>query len=328
MADGPLLAPSVDLDAQAAAMAANRVGSVRVAVYWSEAQPSPTGPLALGGTDALVLAAARKGLDVLPVVLRAPRWARRVEADPGSPPRDNATYGRFLKALVERYGVNGALWREHPEVAARPIRRWQVWNEPDIPRYWTPAKSPTAWAKPYIALLRAARTALKAADPGSTVICAGLTNMSWVDLRRLYAAGARGLFDVAAIHPFSKKVSNVVKLVRLARSEMRRAGDARKHLLLTEVSWSSGRGQATITYGWETSELGQAERVRQALRALTAIRDSARLDGLYWYTWLSPAPGGAASFDYSGLRRLDGAGAIVDKPALQSWRDTVAALRR
>jgi hypothetical protein len=39
MADGPLLGGAVDLGGQTAAMRDAGVGSVRVAVYWSEAQP-------------------------------------------------------------------------------------------------------------------------------------------------------------------------------------------------------------------------------------------------------------------------------------------------
>lgn len=328
MADGPLLAPATDIAAQAAAMAGANVGSLRLAVYWSDAQPSPTAPLDLAATDAVVLAAARNAIGVLPVVLRAPSWARRDAGDPGSPPRRNSDYANFLTALVARYGPSGTLWAEHPDVPRTPIRRWQVWNEPDIRKYWTPARSQTAWARPYVALLRAAHTALKRADRGSTVVAAGLTNRSWIDLRRLYAAGARGHFDVAALHPFSRRVSNVVKIVRLARAEMRRAHDARRRVLLTEISWSSGKGSSTFNYGWETTEQGQAERVRQILPALAKVRRAYRIDGVYWYTWLSPAPGSRDSFDYGGLRRLDGAGGVVDKPALFAFRDTVALLRR
>lgn len=328
MLDGPALAPGLDLDSQGAVMAVSGVGSVRLAVYWSDAQPTRGVPADLSATDRVVLAAARYGITVLPVVLRAPPWARTTASDPASPPRRNTDYQDFLTVLVRRYGPNGSLWAAHPEVRRVPVRRWQVWNEPDIPRYWSPARSRTAWAAPYVRLLRAARSALKRADSGCSVVAAGLTNRSWVDLRRLYAAGARGLFDEAAIHPFSRRVSNVVKLVSLARREMSRAHDARRPLALTEVSWSSGRGQSTLNYGWETTEGGQADRVRQALTALAKVRVRDRLTSVYWYTWLSPAPGGRASFDYGGLRRLDDDGDIVDKPALTAYRETVAKLRR
>ncbi len=328
MADGPLTGPSADLDGETAKMKATGIASVRVALYWSDAQPTP-GALELGPTDALVLAAARQGLTVMPVVLRAPAWARRQADDLASPPRSNADYAAFLKQLVARYGPAGSLWAANPGVRKVPVRTWQLWNEPDIPKYWAPAASKNAWATPYVALARAGRAALKLADPGSTAVCAGLTNQSWIDLRKVYAAHGRGACDVMAIHPFSAKISNVVKLVRLARLEMRKAGDAQRRLLLSEVSWTSAKGYAKLNYGWESTEGGQADRIRLALKALAAIRVSARLTGMYWYTWLSPAPGTSlASFDYAGLRKLDRAGQAVDKPALAAFRETVAALRR
>src|SRR5690606_17027153 len=144
----------------------------------------------------------------------------------------------------------------------------------------------------------------------------------WRDLDALYAAGARGLFDEAAIHPFSRHVRNVVRIVRYARRVMRRHGDARTPLALTEVAWSSGAGRAGHVYGWETTQRGQARRLRAALRPLARQRRQLRISRVVWYTWLSPAPGSRYSFDYAGLRRLDARGRIVDKPALRAFRRT------
>lgn len=322
-ADGPALGPAGGLGTQAPAIRASGTRAIRVSAYWSELEPA-RGLIDLRRFDAVVLDAARAGVTVLPVVHRTPAWAAAQPGVIGSPPRDPSSYPRFLTALVARYGPRGSLWAAHPGVRPRAIRRWQVWNEPDIGKYWTGAP----WASTYVALLRRAHAALKRADPGSVVVAAGLTNRSWIDLRAVYAAGGRRWFDVAAVHPFSRRVSNVVKIATLARREMRAAGDARKPLLLTEVSWSSGLGRSTFNYGWETTEAGQATRVRQVLSALAARRTSLRLGGLFWYTWLSRAPGGADSFDYAGLRRVGAGGTAVDKPALVAWRQTIARLTR
>jgi hypothetical protein len=313
MADGPLLGSKVDLARETRLMRSSGVASIRVAFYWRELEPQP-GQFAWAEADRVVAAAAASGLDVLPVVVRSPSWASGGDNREGAVP-DNAAYARFCAALVARYGPGGAF------VPGRPIRRWQLWNEPDIPRYW----SGRPWATTYVALLRAGRDAIKAADAGAKVVAAGLTNRSWQDLAEVYAAGARGLFDEAAIHPFSRRVSNVMKIVRLARAEMRRRGDARVPLLLTEVSWSSGRGRSTFNYGWETTERGQAERVGQALRALSRERTRLRIGGVWWYTWLSPPLGDRESFSYAGLRRLRG-DRVVDKPARSAFSRAVRRL--
>jgi hypothetical protein len=225
---------------------------------------------------------------------------------------------------VRRYGPGGSFWAQRPDLSRRPIRRWQVWNEPDIRKYW----SRQPFAPSYVRLLRAAHRAIHAVDRGARVLLAGLTNRSWIDLRGVYAAGGRGAFDVAAAHPFSRRVANVIKIVLLVRREMRRHGDRRTPLALTELSWSSGAGSSTFNYGWETTEQGQAQRIRAVLPALAALRRPLRLDGVYWYTWLSPPIGGHDSFDYGGLRRLGADGTIIDKPALAAFRETVRKLTR
>ena len=315
MSDGAVFAPTVDLGSELALMRNSGVGSTRVAVQWRALQPQP-GVLDFAAFDAFVLATARAGVRILPVVLGTPAWAARDPSNAASPPKDPRQYGDVLTALVQRYGPAGTLWTQHPEVTRVPIRQWQIWNEPDLGKYWA-AKD---WAPGYVALLRAARSAIKAADPSAKVVLAGLTNRSWVDLRRVYAAGGGRLFDLAAVHPFSRRVPNVLKIVTLVRREMRRHGDARKPLVLSELSWSSGRGHSTFNYGWETTEKGQALHLASALARLAARRQADHIAGVYWYTWLSPAIGGKDSFDYSGLRRLDASGHPVSKPALAAYR--------
>ena len=85
-----------------------------------------------------------------------------------------------------------------------------MWNEPNLAVYW----SEQPFMRGYARLLNAADAAIKQADPGATVVMAGLANFSWRDLERLFAKGGAKLrFDVAAVHPFSGRPSNAVKIV-------------------------------------------------------------------------------------------------------------------
>ena len=324
MADGPVFGPSANLDQEARLMRRAGAGTVRVAFYWADMQPQADQPVTFAGSDRVVRAMAGANLSVLPILVRSPAWAAGGDTREGAVP-DAAAYATFVGAFVRRYGRRGTFWTENPGVRPMRLRRFQVWNEPDINRYLTPPAG-KAWPETYVPLLRAARDAIKAEDPGAQVVAAGLTNKSWEDLDALYRAGAGRLFDAAAIHPFSARVANVVKIVRLTRNVMRRRGDARKPLLLTEVSWSSGKGQSTFNYGWETTERGQAAKVREALTALARERTRLRIGAVYWYTWLSPATGDDESFSYSGLRKLRG-GRAVSKPAYGAFRSTVKRLR-
>src|SRR4051812_20695252 len=85
-------------------LAGSGAESVRAALYWREAQPSSASSADFTTFDAVVLAAAARGLTVLPVVQGTPDWAAQSPGDPGSPPRDAADFARFLRRLVARYG--------------------------------------------------------------------------------------------------------------------------------------------------------------------------------------------------------------------------------
>ena len=168
-----------------------------------------------------------------------------------------------------------------------PIRAWQVWNEPNLTRYWT--RQP--FAPSYVRLLRAADRAIKAADPRARTVLAGLPNESFAALRSIYRAGGRGAFDVVALHPYTGKPRNVVKLVELARAEIRRARDRALPVWVTELSWPAALGKTDNIAGFETTDRGQASRLRSGLERLAAARRRLRIERVYWYTWLSNPTG-------------------------------------
>jgi hypothetical protein len=322
-ADGPLTKPGNPFGSEWALMAASGAESVRAAFDWRASQPSESGPIDFSAMDAVVLAAARQRLEVLPVVHRTPDWAAAQPSHgAGSPPRGTTGYTRFLTALVGRYGPRGSLWTEQPDVPRMPIRDWQVWNEPNLTRYW----SSQPFARPYVKLLRASRRALRAADPRSRTIMAGLPNESWIALRKVYRAGGRGAFDAVALHPYTGRPRNVVRLVELARREMRRGRDGRKPIWITELSWPASKGRTSGASGFVTTERGQADRLESALLLLSRARRRLRIERVIWYTWLS-REGSRNAFDWSGLRRVRG-GRTVSARSLAAFRRAARRLER
>jgi len=322
-ADGPLTRPGNPLDGEWDRIAGAGAETVRVAFDWREAQPEESGAVDFAPTDEIVAAAARRRLVVLPVVHRTPRWAAaHPDRGTASPPRGTDAYTRFLTALVGRYGPQGSLWAERPELPRTAIRDWQIWNEPNLTRYWTSQP----FARGYVALLRAARRALRAADPGSRTILAGLPNESWTALRRVYRAGGRGAFDAVALHPYTGRPRNVIRLIEFARREMRRYHDGRKPVWLTELSWPASQGHTRGAPGFVTTERGQASRLELALSLLARDRRRLRIERVVWYTWLSQE-GSRNAFDWSGLRRRRGE-RIVSAPALAVFRRAARRLAR
>jgi hypothetical protein len=323
-ADGPLLERPAKHRGEWRRMRANRVGFVRAAFVWRDVQPEP-GPIDLAPTDAIVLAAAKQGLSVMPESHGTPSWAAVDPGDEGSRPADPAQYAEVIRAFVRRYGPEGTLWAEHPEIEARPIRRWQVWNEPNLTAYWR--EQP--FAPEYVELLRAVREVLDEEDPGAQLILGGMPNRSWQDLRAVYAAGGRGLFDAVALHPYTGEVYDVVRIVRFVRKELRRQRDGRLPVYLTEVSWPASAGhQGRKRDGFNVTDAEQASKLRQALTAFARERRRLRIAGVVWYTWLSAEGTAMPSWSgYSGLRRLR-RGDVVTAPSLKAFRETLAALRR
>jgi polysaccharide biosynthesis protein PslG len=318
---GPMLDSGFASSGEFAVMARAGVESQRLPLYWAAMQPSQDGPIDFSVSDRLIGGAADHGVRSLPTVLLAPPWAARDPSNPASPPRDPATFGAFLTLLAQRYGPGGAFWRAHPRVAAVPVRAWQIWNEPAQGRYW----SEQPFASGYVALLRAARTGLKAADPGAHIVLAALNSAAnftaWGSLEEIYRAGGRGLFDEAAVNPFTARPGNVVRTVELIRAVMARHGDSRLPVRLTEISWPSAAGHrlALSIGGIVVSERTQVQRVAAVMPLLAAARRRLRIASVYWYTWVSPPLGSTDPFDYAGLRRQS-RGGVVSKPALASYR--------
>ena len=314
------------------------VESVRLSFYWAPMQPYRSWdqvPAAEAGrfrdgagvptdfraTDRIVGLAAARGLSLLPVVIQTPDWAALFLGEFASPPADPHTYAAFVRALAERYGARGSFWREHPRLRKLPLTEWQLWNEPTMQSFWLVQP----FAPEYVAILRATRRELRRADRSARFVLAGHVYESWDALERVYRAGGRRWFDAVALHPFTRRPDDVLRIVERNRTVMTRHADADKPVYLSELGWPSSRGKIPVRYGYETDERGQARRLAAALRLLAANRRRLGLRRVYWYTWLTRETDRVYPFDYAGLRRL-GETRVRSKPALRAYRRTALAL--
>jgi hypothetical protein len=324
--DGPLLNSPTSLPQVFDKMVASGVESVRVAFNWSAAQPLQNGPIDFTQTDEIVGLAAQRRLMVLPIVLYAPAWdATSHPAGTLAAPATDAPYAAYCRALVERYGPRGSYWAQHPRAPRRPIRMWQIWNEPNFVYDW-PIRP---FAPSYVKLVRAAHAAIKQADPGAKVVLAGMPDFAWEYLAQIYAVkGARTDFDVVAVHPYTQQPKNVIKFLQLVRNVMDRHGDARKPLLATETGWNSSLGRRPSDDDCcQTTERGQARDVKALLPLLGAHRRQLNLIGFYYYTWLTHEYTRAPSFNFAGLFNLTN-NRIVAKPVFDTFRRAALALEQ
>jgi hypothetical protein len=307
------------------------VGSLRMPVFWSQAEPSP-GAFDWTATDDFLISTLPYGFHVLPLVWGSPAWLPRTSPPPSCPftaarcqalslPVHSAaqrrSWSRFLRALVARYGPGGAFWELHPRLRRVPLRSWQIWNEENDHRF------AEASVGAYARLLRVSAPAIHSIDPRAEIVLGGLYARPKVApsipaaafLSRLYRRrGIRALFDAAALHPYAPNPRAMASAIAALRRVMRRHRDGRAGLYITEFGW----GSQTRAAGGDAFEPGprlQAEYLGRAWATLFANRRRWHLEGAFWFTWQDiPASSTRCDFcDSNGLLRLDGS----HKPALR-----------
>jgi hypothetical protein len=328
------------LEQEMALMARSGVESVRAQFGWPSIETAP-GAYNWAATDRLVASAARHRLALLANVWTTPQWASEKPSDPvfwRFPPRDPTLYAELVRQAVLRYGPRGTFWAANPSLPRVPIRRWQIWNEQMAPWFWK--RRP--WQTSYTRLLKAAYRAIHNADPKAKVVAGSLVAVGGGLVRRggytqfdgirdLYRAGAKRFFDVIAIHPFTnnpKSVSDTVwrtlEIVRRVRVIMRRRGDGRKPIILTELTWPAAVGKVPKQrlLGLETTPRGQVARLKAVYRRLVQLRRRLRITETYWYAWATEydanSPQSDVSYRFAGLTRRTG-GIFSPMPILRTY---------
>lgn len=167
------------LEARLDALAATGTQVTRVDVLWREVAPRrPSNPRDPGDPaydwsryDQIVRGLAARNIAVIMDFYRTPAWASR-DGRPSAAPRP-ADGARFAGAIARRYSGTFA----EPGATPLPeVRRLEVWNEPNMPTFWTPqcrarpgGSVPVA-PRVYAALLAASYREIKAANPRAIVI--------------------------------------------------------------------------------------------------------------------------------------------------------------
>lgn len=315
------------IDGELARQAATGAGLVREPLDWNAVERSP-GQYDWSRFDAVVRAANARGVTVLPIIWNPPAF--RSSKPAGStksgmwPPANPQDMAAFARLAVWRYGPLGSLWclRIGPiglplcDKSYRPIRAWQVWNEPDYPSFWPAGPDPGGYA----ALLRATAGAIRGSDPGAEIVLGGLSIRATVQgayLDRLYATGAVSVVDTLAIHPYGRSVGAVLDRVAELRQIADAHGDAAKPLRVTEYGWATG-GKPSLDQ--VVDEPCQAALINAATLALAARRDAWKLRGIVAFNW-NDRPTTSTIWPYfTGLTRVDGSA----KPALAAFTQAVA----
>jgi len=197
-------ASDAEIEARFDEMQALGVNTVRVIVPWAAIKPAEPGsaleqlyPPNWTKMDRIIQEATDRGFSVLGVLNSTPYYGGQNNTGclgcPGVAP-DPTDFAAFAAEVAQRY---------QGEISA-----YEVWNEPNSYKSWSPAVDPVA----YTNVLKAAYTAIKASDPNATVVAGvlgavvtagGLTMDPVTFVQTMYANGAKGYFDALSYHPYN-----------------------------------------------------------------------------------------------------------------------------
>jgi hypothetical protein len=271
------------------------VRTLRFAINWDAVQPNRGAPN-WGGTDQFVGRLAARGIQPVPFIFGSPDW---VTGKPKQPPlgsrRKVRAWRSFLTQLVERYGRGGAYWTgayrvQHPTRPPLPITAYQIWNEPNLPKFFPRKKMTRKYAK----LVKLAHRAINRVDRNAKVVLAGLTGYAdprgWTFLHKLYRVKRfKRSFDAAALHPYAATIGQFRGEIKRMRRVMKKHHDGRTPLWLTEVGWGSDPGSRR----WPLNKglQGQKRMLRKSFKLVNRKRRAWRVQRLFWFHWRDPAGG-------------------------------------
>jgi polysaccharide biosynthesis protein PslG len=272
--DGPTAQTNRDLRL----MRRGGVGTDRFVLWHSVVQQS-----GWSSYDRFIGKLARKRIRALPDLFTGGGYSPPISGNA------RQSWVQFAHNAAARYGPGGSFWHAHPRLPKRPVRAWQVGNEPSLPKYW-PTKSPV---RDYATFLKITHDAIRGVNSHATIVLAGLPGVvvdrpyrGWKFLNKLYrVGGVKGDFNVAAFHPYAHHLRDLAPQMRKFRHVMRRHGDKHTPVWITEFGYGSGRRDGRLNFG----KKGQARMLRKTFRAFAHKRRRWNVRGVVWYQWRDPA---------------------------------------
>ncbi len=274
------------------------VHTARYLLQWEGIQPVNGTTFRWGPADNAIGRLAHAGIRVVPTVWGNPKWVGNLN-DTSRPPidsaKDKAAWQNFVKAVVGRYGPNGYYWTHGykqtygASAVPLPITSYQIWNEPNLKKYFIPYPAP----KEYAQLLQLSSNAIKSVDPKAKIVLGGMPGngdvKAWTFLDALYkqvkVPNVARYFDAAALHPYADTIAHVQSQVTQIRQVMKKHGDGATPLWISEIAWGSAPPDSR---GINKGPAGQAKMLTDAYNLFLGHRAAWNIANVFWYHWRDP----------------------------------------
>ncbi|HXF00382.1 MAG TPA: glycosyl hydrolase [Solirubrobacterales bacterium] len=315
-----------------------RVQTTRFMLKWRDIE-NVRGTYDWSKRDRMIGGLASKGIRSLPFAFGSPSWVGNGAV--GHPPiatsAEITAWQNFLKAAVARYGPGGTYWAPGGKydqdygtsAPSVPITQWQVWNEPNLKKFFSPGSTTQETANKYGRLLAISHDAIKAKDPKATIVLAGMPSTpagyptAWDFLNALYNVTAvKGDFDAAALHPYGCDLDQVRTGLQKFSAVMKNRGDGATPLWITEFAWGSGPPD---NFCKNKGLTGQRDLLISSFKLFLQNRKAWNIQHVYWFLWRDPAPGAhswtlCSICGTAGLLRYD----RTPKPAYYAFKGFTA----
>lgn len=188
-------------------------------------------------------------------------------------------FGRFAAATVATFKDYGVLW--------------EIWNEPDNPRFWYPQPNPDS----YMALTKIATTAMRSVDASATIVAPALVGLepkyqdAWKFLERCFQLGLLNIVDALSVHPY-----------RLGSPETAPADYQRLRTLITHYATQAKVNIPIICseWGYSLTWVSQEQQAAYLVR-LFLINLANKLPLSIWYDWRDNGPDAKQIEDNFGI---------------------------
>lgn len=240
-----------------AEMKAAGIEWVRADLSWSHAEPQ-RGRYDFRIFDAIVDGMAAHGIRTLFILDYG-----NALYDGGFPPTSaeaRAAYAAFAAAAVRHFRGRVTLW--------------EIWNEPNVPRFWVGEPDPAA----YVALAREAVPAMRREDPAAFVVGPGVGGDGFdLDyLERTFQLGLLELVDGISVHPYGAAQPEEAAGFYADVRRLARVYAPRRQLPLVVTEW-----------GYPAAAVGAKTQADLLMRAL-AVNRRENVPLTIWFCWQDP----------------------------------------
>lgn len=236
--------------------------------------------------DELLDALDRKGIRPLFILCYG-----NVSYDEGNAPHTDTgrvAFVKYAKAAAERFKGRGILW--------------EIWNEPNLGKFW----QPNASVEDYVKLAKLVYPALKEADPDCTVLAPALAGWDFGFMESACKLGLLEYTDVVSLHAYgAAKPEDAARYYSTIRDIVAKYAPKGKQIPIVSGEW----GYPAVA-GFTVEK--QGEYIVRSF--LTNLMNDVRLS--IWYDWRDDGPDPNEAEHHFGTVYLD----YQEKPAYKAMK--------